>query len=73
MHGGSTLPPEDRSQMTSRRALIRGGQVYDHDGNVHKPAVADILIETMRHLDRPHLTMAFTKSSMRPAGWSCPD
>ena len=25
--------------------LIRGGQVYDHDGDVHRPAVADILIE----------------------------
>jgi 5-methylthioadenosine/S-adenosylhomocysteine deaminase len=31
--------------MTSKRTLIRGGQVYDHDGDVHKPAVADILIE----------------------------
>lgn len=25
--------------------LIRGGQVYDHDGDVHRPTVADILIE----------------------------
>jgi 5-methylthioadenosine/S-adenosylhomocysteine deaminase len=25
--------------------LIRGGLVYDHDGDVHKPNVADILIE----------------------------
>jgi 5-methylthioadenosine/S-adenosylhomocysteine deaminase len=31
--------------MTSQRLLIKGGQVYDHDGDVHKPAVADILIE----------------------------
>ena len=31
--------------MTAKRTLIRGGQVYDHDGDVHKPAVADILIE----------------------------
>src|SRR5262245_19240585 len=31
--------------MTSNRTLIRGGQVYNHDGDVHKPAVADILIE----------------------------
>src|SRR5262252_7358605 len=31
--------------MTGKRTLIRGGQVYDHDGDVHKPAVADILIE----------------------------
>jgi cytosine/adenosine deaminase-related metal-dependent hydrolase len=28
-----------------KRRLVRGGQVYDHDGNVHKPSVADILIE----------------------------
>ena len=31
--------------MMSKRTLIRGGQVYDHEGDVHKPAVADILIE----------------------------
>src|SRR5215472_5681777 len=31
--------------MTSKRTLIRGGQVYNHDGDVHKPAIADILIE----------------------------
>ncbi len=28
-----------------RKLLVRGGQVYDHDGNVHKPPVADILVE----------------------------
>ena len=28
-----------------KRLLVRGGQVYDHDGDVHKPKVADILIE----------------------------
>jgi cytosine/adenosine deaminase-related metal-dependent hydrolase len=27
------------------RLLIRGGRVYDHDGDVHHPPVADILIE----------------------------
>ena len=27
------------------RLLIRGGHVYDHDGDIHKPAIADILIE----------------------------
>jgi len=27
------------------RLLIKGGRVYDHDGDVHKPAIADILIE----------------------------
>ncbi|MEA2979005.1 MAG: 5-methylthioadenosine/S-adenosylhomocysteine deaminase, partial [Alphaproteobacteria bacterium] len=26
------------------RILIRGGRVYDHDGNVHQPAPADIMI-----------------------------
>jgi cytosine/adenosine deaminase-related metal-dependent hydrolase len=31
--------------MNSKRTLIRGGQIYDHDGDVHKPAVADLLIE----------------------------
>ena len=31
--------------MASVKLLIRGGQVYDHDGDVHKPATADILIE----------------------------
>jgi cytosine/adenosine deaminase-related metal-dependent hydrolase len=27
------------------RLVIRGGRVYDHDGDVHRPAIADILIE----------------------------
>lgn len=27
------------------KTLIRGGQVYDHDGDVHRPPVADILID----------------------------
>ena len=27
------------------KLLIKGGQVYDHDGDIHKPATADILIE----------------------------
>jgi len=29
----------------SKSYLIRGGRVYDHDGDVHQPAQADILIE----------------------------
>jgi cytosine/adenosine deaminase-related metal-dependent hydrolase len=29
----------------STKLLVRGGQVYDHDGDVHHPAVADILID----------------------------
>jgi 5-methylthioadenosine/S-adenosylhomocysteine deaminase len=28
-----------------KKIVIRGGQVYDHDGDVHKPKVADVLIE----------------------------
>jgi cytosine/adenosine deaminase-related metal-dependent hydrolase len=28
----------------TRKLLIRGGEVYDHDGDVHKPKIADILI-----------------------------
>jgi cytosine/adenosine deaminase-related metal-dependent hydrolase len=31
--------------MSSKKLLIRGGQIYDHSGDVHKPAVADILID----------------------------
>ena len=28
----------------ARKYLIRGGRLYDHDGDVHQPAVADLLI-----------------------------
>ena len=28
-----------------RTILIRGGRIYDHDGDVHQPATADLLIE----------------------------
>jgi cytosine/adenosine deaminase-related metal-dependent hydrolase len=28
----------------AKRFLIRGGRVYDHDGDVHQPATADLLI-----------------------------
>ena len=31
--------------MQARRTVIRGGQVYDHDGVVHRPALADIVVE----------------------------
>ena len=42
----------------SKRLLVRGGQVYDHDGDVHHPGVADILIEggTIAAVG-PHLTV----------------
>src|SRR5216684_2922398 len=26
------------------RYLIRGGRIYDHDGDIHQPATADLLI-----------------------------
>ena len=29
----------------NQKLLVRGGTVYDHDGDIHKPATADILIE----------------------------
>jgi cytosine/adenosine deaminase-related metal-dependent hydrolase len=29
----------------SERILIRGGQVYDHDGDIHQPRVRDIVVE----------------------------
>ena len=31
--------------MQTGKTIIRGGRVYDHDGDVHKPPVADILVE----------------------------
>ena len=36
----------DAAQAT--RILIRGGRVYDHDGDVHQPALADILVDGER-------------------------
>jgi len=30
--------------MSGERLLVRGGRVYDHDGDVHRPAEADVLI-----------------------------
>jgi len=29
----------------AQKTVVRGGRVYDHDGDVHKPQTADILIE----------------------------
>jgi cytosine/adenosine deaminase-related metal-dependent hydrolase len=34
--------------ITPGTLLIKGARVYDHDGDVHQPAVADILIENRR-------------------------
>lgn len=31
--------------MSSHKLLLRGGEVYDHDGDVHKPKLQDILID----------------------------
>ena len=40
------------------RLLIRGGRVYDHDGDVHHPAIADIALYTNTDIlelpGRPH-------------------
>ena len=33
------------SSRTAEKLLVRGAQVYDHDGDIHRPAKADILIE----------------------------
>jgi len=30
------------------KLLVRGGRVYDHDGDVHRPAIADVRIEGTR-------------------------
>jgi 5-methylthioadenosine/S-adenosylhomocysteine deaminase len=30
--------------VTQSRYLIRGGRIYDHDGDMHQPAIADLLI-----------------------------
>ena len=59
--------------MATDKLLIRGGQVYDHDGDVHHPPVADILIENgdiaaVGPASRPTASM---RSSMRAGGWSC--
>jgi 5-methylthioadenosine/S-adenosylhomocysteine deaminase len=32
----------------AKKLLIRGGEVYDHDGDVHHPSITDILIENGR-------------------------
>jgi cytosine/adenosine deaminase-related metal-dependent hydrolase len=32
------------SESQTTRFLIRGGRVYDHDGDVHQPATADVLL-----------------------------
>jgi hypothetical protein len=56
------------------RILIRGGRVYDHDGDVHQPAQADILIGGER-IERigPELAggRPASKSSTPRASWSC--
>lgn len=39
--------PEDIVRMSKEegsRTLIRGGRIYDHDGDVHQPATADLLL-----------------------------
>jgi cytosine/adenosine deaminase-related metal-dependent hydrolase len=38
----------ESADASSRQILIRGGRVYDHDGDIDQPAVRDILIEGSR-------------------------
>jgi cytosine/adenosine deaminase-related metal-dependent hydrolase len=35
----------DIAMTDTETLLLRGGQIYEHDGNVHRPRTADILIE----------------------------
>jgi cytosine/adenosine deaminase-related metal-dependent hydrolase len=37
--------PPARSAAPTKQLLVRGGQVYEHEGDAHKPRIADILIE----------------------------
>ena len=31
-------------EIAAKRYLIRGGRIYDHEGDIHQPATADVLI-----------------------------
>jgi 5-methylthioadenosine/S-adenosylhomocysteine deaminase len=31
-------------EIGAKRYLIRGGRIYDHDGDIHRPETADLLI-----------------------------
>ena len=42
---GEALQHENDYMTDQKLLLIRGGYVYDHDANVHKPSIADVLIE----------------------------
>ena len=59
---------------TQTNFLIRGGRVYDHDGDVHQPAVADLLIngETIERVAPDIAAGPAPRSSTRAASWSCP-
>ena len=57
----------------SKKLLIRGGQVYDHDGDVHHPPVADILIENDRIAAvGPRLAPRDLEIIERRGAWWCP-
>ena len=32
------------TETDATRYLLRGGRIYDHDGDIHQPATADLLI-----------------------------
>ena len=44
--------------MASKRLLIRGGQVYDHEGDVHKPAADYDRVVESRKRALPHMLEA---------------
>src|ERR1700694_1710727 len=51
------------------RLLVRGGQVYDHDGDVHRPGLADILIENGKIAAvGANLTVAGAHEAMNASG-----
>ena len=53
------------------RTLIRGGRVYDHDGDVHQPAVADLLIANGK-IERARLKATAVSVVGEPAKPSAP-
>ena len=60
----------------AKRYLIRGGRIYDHDGDVHQPAVADLLIngETIERIAvRRSRRRTASRSSRRRESSSFPD
>ena len=57
----------------STRYLIRGGRIYDHDGDIHQPATADLLIRggTSKGSPRTSRPTTGSKLSRPPASSWC--